>query len=272
MLLLAGCAAPAPDPAAHVPPFARVPYAPFHRADAVAIALGEWRAFGSPVDDDPPGSRALPGGEDKPERLPGLWQRVGVYWWLGQDATRPEAAWTGKHDENGRVFPPQRDGDYAWSAAFISYVMRLAGAGPRFPYSPAHHTYIDAAARMARGEKLGLVVVAERPDAYAPEQGDLICLGRGGASAMRFDDLPASHPYPGHCDIVVETGQELSVIGGNVDDAVTLKHVPVTPDGMLAPPGGAPLDTRYPWFVVLRVLYDSEVVAALQPPAAAPRQ
>ena len=49
----------------------------------------------------------------------------------------------------------------------------------------------------------------------------------------------------------------LSVVGGNVDDAVTVKHVPVTPDGHLAPPGGPPLDGRYPWFVVLRVLYDA---------------
>ena len=41
--------------------------------------------FGQPVDDDPPGTRPELG-EDKPERLPGLWQRVGEYWWLGQDA------------------------------------------------------------------------------------------------------------------------------------------------------------------------------------------
>jgi hypothetical protein len=274
LLVLAGCASPPPASVAdvHVPPFARLPYAGFHRTDAVEIALAEWRAFGGMIDDDPPGGRVLPTGEDKPERLPGLWQRVGVYWWLGQDATLPEAAWTGKHDADGRIFPPAQDGDFAWSAAFISYVMRLAGAGPRFPYSPAHHTYIDAAARMARGEARGLAVLAERPDAYAPVQGDLICLGRGAAKAMRYDDLPASGPYPAHCDIVVKTGQVLSVIGGNVDDAVTLKHVPVTPEGMLAPPGGPVLDTRYRWFVVLRVLYDAEVVAALPPPAAAPPQ
>ena len=45
-------------------------------------------------------------------------------------------------------------------------------------------------------------------------------------------------------------------VGGNVDDAVTMKHVPVTTDGMLAEPGQRVLDTRYPWFVVLRVMYD----------------
>jgi len=45
------------------------------------------------------------------------------------------------------------------------------------------------------------------------------------------------------------------VVGGNVDDAVTMKHVPVTPDGNLAGADGTVLDTRYPWMVVLRLLW-----------------
>jgi hypothetical protein len=54
---------------------------------------------------------------------------------------------------------------------------------------------------------------------------------------------------------------QLAVIGGNVDDAVTLKHVPVTADGMLADADGVVLDGRYPWFVVLRIAYDQVVSA-----------
>jgi hypothetical protein len=50
----------------------------------------------------------------------------------------------------------------------------------------------------------------------------------------------------------------LTVLGGNVDDAVTEKHVPVTPAGMLAGPDGVAVDTRYPWFVVLKVNYDDD--------------
>jgi hypothetical protein len=45
------------------------------------------------------------------------------------------------------------------------------------------------------------------------------------------------------------------VIGGNVDDAVAFKYVPVTPEGKLGDANGA-LDPRYPWFVVVRMLYD----------------
>src|SRR5262249_23959502 len=155
---------------------------------------------------------------------------------------------------SGAVFPASQDGSYAWSAAFVSYVVRIAGAGARFPYSASHSDYIDIAARMAAGSVTGWLVIAERPATYAPRPGDLLCLGRGRANGLRYDDLPAGH-FPGHCDIVVETvvpGQ-ISVIGGNMDDAVTLKHVPVTSDGRLATPDGQVLDTRYPWMVVLRL-------------------
>jgi hypothetical protein len=255
-LTISGCAVPKPQPSdAFVPPFARVPYEQFSRGSVVAIALREWRLFGQPVDDDPPGTRPPPAPEDKPEREPGLWQRVGEYWWLGMDAGSPESGWTGKHDGQGQVFPADQDGEFAWSAAFISYVMRIAGAGPHFPYAADHAEYINIAKQMATGATSGWVVAAERPSAYAPQPGDLICMGRGKAAALTYDDLPAGL-FPAHCDIVVDTSVpgQIAVIGGNVDDAVTMKHVPVTADGKLAGPDGVVLDTRYPWMVVLRLL------------------
>src|SRR5262249_39037183 len=153
---------------------------------------------------DPPGSYRPATPADKPERQQGLWQRVGEYWWLGMNAGVPEAGWTGRHDASGAVFPASQDGSYAWSAAFVSYVMRIAGAGARFPYSASHSDYIDIAARMAAGSVTGWLVIAERPATYAPRPGDLICMGRGRANGLRYDDLPAGH-FPGHCDIVVET-------------------------------------------------------------------
>ena len=238
-----------------VPPFARLGYGPFTRADAVAIALREWRLWGSPVDDDPPGTRPPPG-ENKPERYPGMWQRVGEYWWEGEDASSVTAYWTGKHDANGHQFSAREDGHYPWSAAFISYIMRIAGAGDRFPYAPAHAEYINAAKAQADAGSGPLIVTAERPDRYAPQPGDIICLGRGGSRALTYDQLPTGS-FPGHCDMVVAKGNgELSVIGGNVDDSVTEKHIPVTPEGMLVDATGTVVDTRYPWFVVLRVLYE----------------
>jgi hypothetical protein len=241
--------------AGHSPPFAQMPYEKFSRVQAVAIADHEWRLFGQRVDDAAPDlSRDSESNEDL-QRLPGYWQRIGEYWWLGQDATRRESAWTGMHDEYGQEIDIQRADYYAWSAAFISYVMRTAGAGARFPYAPSHSVYIDIAKTMKLGHTSGWAVIAERVDQYAPAAGDLICFWRG-KRRMTYERLSARR-FPAHCDIVVQRNNEqISVIGGNVDAAVTMKHVPVTMDGRLSEAGDHVLDGRYPWFVVLRILYD----------------
>jgi hypothetical protein len=235
----------------HVPPFAAYPWEPFSRASAIAIAQREWRLFGQPIDDDPPETRPVPPPELKPEREPGLWQRIGEYWWEGQDPGEREVSWTGKHDENGLEFDASVDGNFAWSAAFISYIMRIAGAGADFPYSPNHATYINAAVRGT-----SRVLRAYAPAGYAPGPGDLICLGRGQSAVLTFADLPTPDLFPAHCDIVVSANaSELSVIGGNVDDAVTLKHIPLGPNGLLIGGDGKIVDSRYNWMVVLKILY-----------------
>ena len=240
-----------------VPDFAQRNFEPFARDEAVAIAIREWRLFGMPVDDDAPDARPDPSTPLlKPERRPGLWERVGEYWWIGQDPDEREGSWTGKHNAEGATFDYRIDGHYAWSAAFISYVMRVAGAGSRFPYAPNHSTYINEA--VAGGAP---ALRAWSPASYAPALGDIICAGRGAGARVRFDDLPTSYGFPAHCAIVVarDAGQ-LSVIGGNVDDAVTLTHVPVGGDGKLALADGTIIDTRYPWLCVLQVAYDTDSV------------
>jgi hypothetical protein len=258
-LILAGCApeatlptpvAPPPGAAtdAHIPPFARWPYQAFSREAAVQIALREWRAWGQQIVFP---NMELP--EDE-ERLEGLWQRVGEYWWLGLDPRWRQQGWTGIHDENGVVFPASEDGSYAWSAAFMSYVMRIAGAGSRFPYTETHADYINAARRHGLGIEPGTALTAERPEVYAPQRGDLICYWRG-RRAVTYDELPTGR-FPGHCDIVVVIRPgELDVIGGNVDNAVAMKHIPATLDGHLAGPDGTVLDPDHHYFVVLRVGY-----------------
>jgi hypothetical protein len=257
-VLVAACTAPPPrvdipggirlgvqSSDAQVPDYARVPYEPFSRENAVAIALREWRAWGMQVNDAPPGPD-LPL-EVRGDRQAGMWQRVGDYWWIGQNAGSESSSWSGKYGDGGQQYrgePP------AWSAAFISYLMRSAGAGDRFPYSPLHATYINAAANG------NAAVSAQPPETYPVQLGDLICYGRRGAQRLRFSDLPTSSFF-GHCDIVVgATAGELTVIGGNVTAGVTMKHVPVTVQGMLSTPDGTVLDERYPWFVVLHVAYD----------------
>lgn len=258
LILFVACGGPMPD--AHVPPFAKVPFEPFSRQAVVAIALREWRLFGQNIADPvADATRTI-----KPEREPGLWQRVGEYWWLGLNAGSMESAWTGKHDGHGKVFPPEDDGDYAWSAAFISYVMRIAGAGDRFPYSGDHADYINAGRRVSLGETNRWMVSAERVTDYAPRLGDLVCFGRGKWRGLRYEDLPTPSLFTSHCDIVVDVSQpgQIGVIGGNVEDSVTLNWVPVGQDGKLATPEGVVLDTRFPWMAVLRLVVDDQTPTA----------
>ncbi len=244
----------------HVPDFATRNFVPFNRQDVVAIAMREWRLFGMPVNDDDPKDRPEPETSAiKPERAPGLWQRVGEYWWIGQDPYETEVSWTGRHNADGQLFNFEHDGRFAWSAAFISYVMRVAGANQRFPYSPNHATYINAA---ASGMSSGLK--ARNPADYIPKRGDLICVGRGSSRSVTYAQLPTARGFPAHCGIVVATdqngppfGHQLSVIGGNIDDAVALTHIPTDSHGAISAPDGQSYDSRYPWCAVLEVLYDA---------------
>ena len=108
---------------------------------------------------------------------------------------------------------------------------------------------------MKLGRTSGNRLIAERVDECAPVAGDLICYSRG-KRPTRYEKLPARR-FTAHCDIVVSRAKEqISVIGGNVNHAVTMKHVPVTTDGRLADRNHRVLDTRYPWFVALRILCD----------------
>jgi len=236
---LAGCATNV------VPDFAAKPYVLFNREDAVAIALREWRLFGSLSDE--PGSPEPAAA--KSERAPGLWERVGEYWWLGLGGEGRDARWTGKHDANGNVFPAADDERYAWSAAFISYVMRIAGAGDRFPYSANHAGYVNAAAAGTSP-----ILKAHAPQSYTPKLGDLLCFGRDWAANLRFSDLPTRGFWPGHCAIVV-AGQAnvLSVVGGNEEDAVTMDHVGIGSDGRLLS-----VDRSTEWPIVIEIRYDAE--------------
>ena len=100
-------------------------------------------------------------------------------------------------------------------------------------------------------------IQAEPPNGYAPVVGDLICYERNGAATLTYAALPSGR-FTGHCGLVVaQAPGQISIIGGNVEDAVALTHVPVTEQGMLATPDGTVLDQRYPWLVVIRVAYNA---------------
>lgn len=119
-----------------------------------------------------------------------------------------------------------------WSAAFISWVMRRAGAGRHFRYSAAHAGYV-AAARDNRLANNSNPFKAYRTNEVAPQPGDLVCKRR--QSGVTYDNVRSGHLT--HCDVVtaVESGRLLT-IGGNVSDSVKMTKVDVDENGRVTDP------------------------------------
>ncbi|HXI03711.1 MAG TPA: DUF2272 domain-containing protein [Candidatus Saccharimonadales bacterium] len=132
----------------------------------------------------------------------------------------------------------------AWSAAFISWVMRRAGAGSAFEYNACHANYV-AAAKRNRLAGNSNPFKAYRITEIAPRPGDLVCKCRGSCET-NYDTVAAtSGCMPTHTDVVVETGSgRIRTIGGNLSDSVSMTSVPVDSQGRL---------TGHPYYAVVRV-------------------
>ena len=152
--------------------------------------------------------------------------------------------------------------DNPWSAAFVSYVVRTAALGDapilphvqdfaktRFPLSGAHRHYIFAAFKSSIAD----AAVGQRApdDAHfyracplsttKPRIGDLVCyhreplLAAASDGAVRERILSEARSGQGetsvsrnHCDVVVHIdgkAQKMYVVGGNVQQSVTVKKL-----------------------------------------------
>ena len=188
------------------------------------------------------------------------------------DAIKIPAAYLiklGKHAEDQDTAEVLRESafraaivDNPWSAAFISYVVKIAALGDtpnlphvqdfsktRFPFSSAHRHYIFAAFKSSMADA---AIGQNAPgDAHfyracplsttKPRIGDLICyhrepsLSAAGDGAVR--DRILSEALSGqsetsvsrnHCDVVVHIdrkAQKMYVVGGNVQQSVTVKKL-----------------------------------------------
>ena len=137
------------------------------------------------------------------------WRRVVIYWREG----------VGRTD----IDTQQEVVNIPWSAAFVSYVMRKAGAGNQFVYSGAHYDYIVDAIKKRKDGKTTAPFVGYRLSETAPLLGDLVCASRGkNAGRVTFDNALTYGRFESHCDIVVaKRATAIDVIGGNVSDSVT---------------------------------------------------
>jgi hypothetical protein len=132
-----------------------------------------------------------------------------------------------------------RDGAsrYAWSAAFISFAMKEAGAGARFLYSASHCTYINKSIRDK--DRPGAAFVGLPADGYAPQVGDLIARARPTSDAparATYDTALSLGYYTSHTDIVTDVGGGVvTAIGGNVGNSVSRSTLALSPDGTISP-------------------------------------
>jgi hypothetical protein len=233
-LILAGCATRAPPP----------PEPP--RPPLVQSALAEWEAWGRVVVEGYPTFRP-PDMAATPERF----ARLEAYWEAvpgGVPVARRHATMRGRlaATRDGEAAGWEDIGVYsrpAWSAAFISYVVRQSGIPSwDLPSSSRHASYIDAALARAGDPQAGFVPKA--PEDYAPRPGDLICADRSPAPLRHWTERIASRgrPRPMHCDVVVATKPGMiEAVGGNVLDVVTLRRLPADEEGrVLPPPPGVP--------------------------------
>jgi len=111
----------------------------------------------------------------------------------------------------------------AWSAAFMSYVVRKGGAGEDFKYSSSHSKYIRDSIKN-RKENNKNPFKGYRLDEKKIELGDLICYSRESST----DLYNRTSSYMSHCDIVTKIDKKyVEVIGGNVSNGVTKKSVPI---------------------------------------------
>jgi hypothetical protein len=115
--------------------------------------------------------------------------------------------------------------------------MKEAGDNGRFKKATGHCIYINDAIKRCNEE--GAPFHGKRIEEYAPQLGDLICRRRAG-SDITFDSAPNTPWYTSHTDIVtaIKPG-EVEMIGGNVSNSVSVRRLPLLPDGRLEPGAAA---------------------------------
>nr|WP_270938186.1 DUF2272 domain-containing protein [Roseomonas sp. MO-31] len=232
--LVAACAAPLPPP---------MTYPPAAAERVVRIALAEWQDWGGLERE-----AFAPPPDESPESDPANFPRVLAYWRavptdygaVARNRRRYEAMMAGERPPRGPLW-----GDFAWSAAFVSWVFVSAGVDAReFPPSATHAFYLDRLIADAQLYSETAPFLPHAPEEYAPRPGDLLCADRSPSPLLHWTHRAADNgrARPMHCDIVVRGAPGLvEAVGGNVLDAVTLTRFPADTVGRVLPaPPGSP--------------------------------
>ena len=130
---------------------------------------------------------------------------------------------------------------HPWSAVFISWVMRTAGAGSAFAYSTGHREYVSAAKHNAEGGNTTNPFWAYPIEKVVPEVGDLVCADResnGRCGGVTYATIDNGTAWSTHCDVVLSVdraARKLTVVGGNVSNSVKDKTVAIDAQGFVVP-------------------------------------
>ncbi|MCW5771935.1 MAG: DUF2272 domain-containing protein, partial [Rhodospirillaceae bacterium] len=186
------------------------------RRRVVDVAMSEWRRWGSQAL-----HRRGPKENDR-----GFRELVSRYWLVA--AGRSSRA--------------------AWSGAFVSYVLKEAGAEGSWPSTGSHAYYIRWATEN-RQKRTGHFW-ARRLSEYAPKPGDLVCNSLVGG--VSYDHQP-NGSYASHCDIVVDVRPGwIAVIGGNLSNSVAKRALMTDSGGHLINPQPRAFDPSVRnWFAVI---------------------
>lgn len=145
--------------------------------------------------------------------------------------------------EIGGAFVSCTSNNHPWSAVFISWCVKEAGAtASEFKFSKAHSIFVHKAIQNANngvGVFHGMEI-----SAHAPNVGDIIQHNRGGTN-FDFNHARRNSQYKSHSVIVVEIGQDEDgrfalCIGGNESDSVRSTLVRLTPQGFILQRGRNP--------------------------------
>jgi hypothetical protein len=215
------------------------------RDELIARALEQWEKFGRDLDRDDKYIDAN-GNTTKDKATKGVPNRrkETVEPYAGRVANYWLAIPSKQYDDLVKKFAKTKgklDGtiDLAWSAAFISYCMQMAGAGSAFPYSSGHATWMVQSIKNKSNGKLNASLVGFRLGQIPLKPGDLIARPR--EAGVTYDNAVAKGWFISHSDIVVEVDRENNVahvIGGNVGQSVSKATVTIDSDGKLNDPDG----------------------------------
>ncbi len=137
---------------------------------------------------------------------------------------------------------------WAWSAVFISWVLRKAGLDERqFLTGQSHSMYVVD----ARDGILPRPAFHLEPVPALPRTGDIICAPRGRDKYLEDIAEIGFGTTPMHCDIVVGVDPATRLvkgIGGNVQQSVSMEEIELGDSGKL----DGVTNLHMPWLLIMR--------------------